>query len=124
MRRRSALAHGPGGAWSRGKRLGKTRQVRRLDESGFNAMTMVVTLIAVLISVIIGFALFSTLNSSVGNVNDTADYPTGSPVPGLVNLAPLFWVLGIVIAAVAIVFVALKAGLGGGEASPSSPASS
>ena len=42
----------------------KTRQVRRLDESGFNAMTMVVTLIAVLISVIIGFALFSTLNSS------------------------------------------------------------
>ena len=83
------------------------------DERGFSALAMVVTLIAVLISVIIGFALLSTLLSSVDTVNDTTAYPTGSAIPGLINLAPLFWVLGVVIAAVAIVFVALKAGLGG-----------
>jgi len=83
------------------------------DERGFSALAMVVTLVAVLVSVIIGFALLSTLLASVDAVNDTTSYATGSAIPGLVNLAPLFWVLGVVIAAVAIVFVALKAGLGG-----------
>src|SRR3970282_1019886 len=62
MRRRSALAHGPGGAWSRGKRMWKTRQVRRLDESGFNRMTVVVTLIGVLVSVVSGVALLAVLS--------------------------------------------------------------
>ena len=85
------------------------------DERGFNTLTLVVTLIGVLIAVIIGFALLSTLLSSVDTVNDTTAYPTGSAIPGLINLAPLFWVLGVVIAAVAIVFVALRAGLGGGD---------
>lgn len=86
------------------------RSVR--NPHGFEAVAMVGVLIAVLISVIIGFALLSTLLSSVDSVNDTTAYPTGSAIPGLVNLAPLLWVLGVVIAAVAIVFVALRAGMG------------
>ena len=81
---------------------------------GFNAGHLVGALIGVLIAVIVGFALVSTLLNSVGTVNSTADYAAGSPIPGLVNLAPLFFILGIVIAAIAVVFVALRAGMGGG----------
>jgi len=89
-------------------------KVLRKDEHGFNPGVMVGALIAVLIAVIIGFALVSTLLSSVDTVNDTTDYATGSPIPGLVNLAPLLFILGVVISTIAVVFVALRAGMGGG----------
>lgn len=84
----------------------------RRDDRGLSAVQMVAALIAVLIAVIIGTALMSTVLSQIDTVNDTADYATGSPVPGLANLVPLFWILGIALAAVAIVFVALRSGLG------------
>jgi len=83
------------------------------DKNGFNPGAVVGALVGVLISVIIGFALVSTLLSSVDAVNDTNAYPTGSPIPSLVNLAPLLFILGVVIATIAIVFVALRTGMDG-----------
>jgi len=84
------------------------------DEHGFNPSMMVGALIGVLIAVIIGFALFSALLSSVDAVNDVVDYPAGSPILTIVNLAPLLFALGVTIAAVAVVFVGLRLGLPGG----------
>lgn len=89
-------------------------QKLRKDQQGFQAHTVIAALIAVLIAVVFGLALVSTVLSSVASVNATADYAAGSPVPGIVNLIPLLFVLGIAIASVAIVFVALRSGLSGG----------
>ena len=87
----------------------------RSDRNGFSSAQVVGALVGVLITVIIGFALVSTLLSSVDSVNDTTAYPTGSAIPGLVNLAPLLFILGVVIATIAVIFVALRAGMGGGD---------
>lgn len=84
------------------------------ETHGFNPATLVGALIGVLIAAIIGFALVSTMLSSVDAVNDTNDYPTGSPIPGLINLAPLLFILGVVISTVAVVFVGLYLGMPGG----------
>ena len=89
--------------------------MKKMNEKGFSASATIGALIAVLITVIIGFALVPTFLSSVDTVNDTDDYATGSAIPGLVNLAPLLFILGVVIAAIAIVFVALRTGMGQGD---------
>lgn len=86
----------------------------RKSQQGFQAHAVIAALIAVLIAVVFGLALVSTVLSSVNSVNSTAKYASGSPIPGIVNLIPLLFVLGIAIASVAIVFVALRSGLSGG----------
>lgn len=89
----------------------------KMDARGvasFNPGALVGALIGVLIAVIIGFALVSTLLASVASVNATTKYETGSPIPGLMNLAPLLFVLGVVISTVAVVFVGLYLGMPGG----------
>lgn len=78
----------------------------RTDKSGFTATALVSTLIAVLVVVLMGLILLSVILTQVGVYNDTFTY--GTTIPTLVDLIPIFWVLGLAIAALAIVFIAVR----------------
>lgn len=91
--------------------FGLDRKRIRKDErgEGSNMVAMVVGLsIGVVIAIVFIFALFATVLDSIKQVNGTAKYPTGSPIPGLLNLVPLLYVLIGVVVVVSAVLLLLR----------------
>lgn len=79
----------------------------RKDQNGYSAAAMAGTIIGIVVTVVVATALIATVANQTFLASNNASFKTFTGATGLLPLLVLFFVIGVVILPVALIFAAL-----------------
>lgn len=91
-------------------RTAKMLRDLKMDEWGFGTESMAVTVVGVVVVIVIATALIATVANNTWLAQQNTSFKTFTNATGILPLLVLFFVIGVAILPIALIFVALRDG--------------